>query len=86
MIITASKAKGADPSTARMCVVAHPGPGALSQDEGAVFDFEHGVRTVDLDRGNPLAVKQKDWLTSFSSCGYETRYHIKEWLYSKRSD
>ena len=43
------------------------------------------VRTVDLNRGNPLEVNQKDWVTSFSHCGYETRYHIKKRLYSKRS-
>ncbi|UCG52568.1 MAG: adenosylmethionine decarboxylase [Candidatus Latescibacterota bacterium] len=43
------------------------------------------MRVVDLDRGNPLEVKQKDWLTSFSSCGYETRYHVKKFLFAKRS-
>jgi S-adenosylmethionine decarboxylase proenzyme len=44
------------------------------------------VRVVSLDRGNPLAVREKDWITSFSSIGYETRYHIKNWIHSGRSE
>jgi len=43
------------------------------------------IRFLDVNRGNPLEVKQKDWITSFSSNGYETRYHVRELLYSGRS-
>ena len=38
-----------------------------------------------IARGNPLEILEKDWITSFSSNGYETRYHVKERLYSGRS-
>jgi len=44
------------------------------------------VRVVDIERGNPLGIKQKDWITCFSACGYETRYHVDRLLFSKRSE
>ncbi|MCK4773364.1 MAG: adenosylmethionine decarboxylase [Candidatus Krumholzibacteria bacterium] len=43
------------------------------------------IRVLDVNRGNPLEIKEKDWITSFSSNGYETRYHAKELIYSGRS-
>jgi S-adenosylmethionine decarboxylase proenzyme len=43
------------------------------------------IRVLDVNRGNPLEVKDKDWITSSSSYGYETRYHVKQLLYSGRS-
>lgn len=43
------------------------------------------IRLLDVDRGNPLEVRQADWITSFSSNGYETRYHVKNLLFSARS-
>jgi S-adenosylmethionine decarboxylase proenzyme len=44
------------------------------------------IRFLDVTRGNPLEIKDKDWITSFSSNGYETRYHVRELLYSGRSE
>jgi len=45
------------------------------------------VRIVELLRGNPIEIKEKNWITSFSSSGggFEIRYHIKKQLLSKRS-
>ncbi|MDH3217771.1 MAG: adenosylmethionine decarboxylase [Candidatus Krumholzibacteria bacterium] len=43
------------------------------------------IRLIDVNRGNPLEINEKDWITSFSSNGYETRYHIRQTLYSARS-
>lgn len=43
------------------------------------------TRVVDLERGNPLEVKETDWITCHSACGYETRYHIEKVITSKRS-
>jgi S-adenosylmethionine decarboxylase proenzyme len=43
------------------------------------------IRVVDLERGNPLEVKETDWITCFSACGYETRYHVNELVFSARS-
>ncbi len=41
------------------------------------------VRTVELQRGNPIEIKEKDWITSFTSSGFEIKYHIKKKLLSK---
>ena len=43
------------------------------------------VRIIELLRGNPLEIKEKDWITSFSGCGFEIRYHINKRLLSKKS-
>ncbi|MCK4250588.1 adenosylmethionine decarboxylase [candidate division WOR-3 bacterium] len=43
------------------------------------------VRVVELQRGNPITIKEKDWITSFTSSGFEVKYHIKKRLFSKRS-
>jgi S-adenosylmethionine decarboxylase proenzyme len=43
------------------------------------------IRVLDVNRGNPLEIKEKDWITSFSSYGYETRYHVKRLIHSGRS-
>jgi spermidine synthase len=43
------------------------------------------IRFMDVTRGNPLEITEKDWITSFSSLGYETRYHVKNFLFSRRS-
>ncbi|MEJ2722548.1 MAG: adenosylmethionine decarboxylase [bacterium] len=43
------------------------------------------MRVVDLERGNPLDIKETDWITCFSACGYETRYHVESRVFSKRS-
>jgi S-adenosylmethionine decarboxylase proenzyme len=43
------------------------------------------IRVVNVNRGNPLEVREEDWITSFSSNGYETRYHIKKHIHSERS-
>jgi len=43
------------------------------------------VRVVELSRGNPLEIKKKEWITCFSGSGFETKYHIKKKLLSKRT-
>ena len=43
------------------------------------------VRLLDVGRGNPLHVNEEGWMSSFSSIGYETSYHIQEHVLSKRS-
>jgi spermidine synthase len=45
------------------------------------------VGLVELLRGNPIEIKEENWATSFSGpgCGFETRYHVKKNIYSKRS-
>jgi len=44
------------------------------------------VRLLDVRRGNPLHVSEEDWMSSFSSIGYETSYHVKKHLVSRRSE
>ena len=44
------------------------------------------VRIMEINRGNPLTVKQKDWITSFSGTGFEVKYHIDRTLLSKRTE
>ena len=41
-------------------------------------------RTMKIFRGNPLAIKEKNWITAFSGYGFETRYHIKKNILSKK--
>lgn len=41
-------------------------------------------RTMRIFRGNPLAIKERNWITSFSGYGFETRYHIKKSILSKK--
>ena len=43
------------------------------------------VRVMDIHRGNPIEVKQKEWITSFSGSGFEVKYHIDKLLLSKRT-
>jgi spermidine synthase/S-adenosylmethionine decarboxylase proenzyme len=43
------------------------------------------VRIMEIHRGNPLEIKQKDWITSFSGTGFEVKYHIDKLLLSKRT-
>lgn len=43
------------------------------------------VRVVELSRGNPLEIIKKEWITCFSGSGFETKYHIKKKLLSKRT-
>ncbi len=45
------------------------------------------VRVIEVLRGNPLEIKDKDWITSFSGArrGFEIRYHIKKRLLSKKT-
>jgi len=43
------------------------------------------VSVMELDRGNPLSLSQKNWITSFSGTGFEVKYHIKKKLLSKRT-
>jgi spermidine synthase/S-adenosylmethionine decarboxylase proenzyme len=43
------------------------------------------VRVMEVQRGNPLALDQKNWITSFSGTGFEVKYHIDKLLLSKKS-
>lgn len=43
------------------------------------------IRKIQMRRGNPLEVQDDEWITSFSPRGYETRYHVRKSLLSKRS-
>ncbi|UCH80443.1 MAG: adenosylmethionine decarboxylase [Nitrospiraceae bacterium] len=43
------------------------------------------VRIMELDRGNPLSLNRKNWITSFSGTGFEVKYHIKKKLFRKRT-
>jgi spermidine synthase len=43
------------------------------------------VRVMEIHRGNPIEVKQKEWITSFSGAGFEVKYHIDKLLLSKRT-
>jgi S-adenosylmethionine decarboxylase proenzyme len=43
------------------------------------------VRVMEVHRGNPIEVKQKEWITSFSGAGFEVKYHIDKHLLSKRT-
>ncbi|NOZ68226.1 MAG: adenosylmethionine decarboxylase [Deferribacteres bacterium] len=43
------------------------------------------VRVMEIHRGNPLEVRQKDWITSFSGTGFEVKYHIDKVLLSKKT-
>jgi S-adenosylmethionine decarboxylase proenzyme len=43
------------------------------------------VRVMEIHRGNPIEVKQKEWITSFSGSGFEVKYHIDKLLLSTRT-
>jgi len=43
------------------------------------------VRVVELQRGNPIEIKERNWISSFTASGFEIKYHIKKRLFSKRS-
>lgn len=43
------------------------------------------LRFTEIQRGNPLETKQRDWITSCSDYGFEIRYHVKRHIYSKKS-
>jgi spermidine synthase/S-adenosylmethionine decarboxylase proenzyme len=44
------------------------------------------VRVMEIDRGNPLEIRQKEWITSFSGTGFEVKYHIDKLLFSKKTE
>lgn len=43
------------------------------------------VKHIEISRGNPIALTQKNWLTSFSGTGFEVKYHVQKVLLSKRT-
>lgn len=43
------------------------------------------VKLLEIDRGNPIALTQKNWITSFSGTGFEIKYHIHKVLLSTRT-
>lgn len=43
------------------------------------------VKVMEVQRGNPLALDQKNWITSFSGTGFEVKYHVDELLLSTKT-
>ena len=43
------------------------------------------MRYIETQRGNPITVRQQSWFSEFDTNGYEVRYHIKQYLLSKRT-
>ncbi|MCH7590219.1 adenosylmethionine decarboxylase [PVC group bacterium] len=43
------------------------------------------VRILELLRGNPIEIKQQDWLVSFTTYGFEISYHIVKSYVSKKT-
>lgn len=43
------------------------------------------VKLLEVSRGNPVALTQKNWITSFSGTGFEVKYHMQKILLSKRT-
>lgn len=43
------------------------------------------VKVMEVQRGNPLALDQKSWITSFSGTGFEVKYHVEELLLSTKT-
>ncbi|UCD36400.1 MAG: adenosylmethionine decarboxylase [Nitrospiraceae bacterium] len=43
------------------------------------------VKVMEIHRGNPLELRQKNWLTGFSGTGFEIKYYIDEVLLSTRT-
>ena len=64
---------------------------SMSEPHMRLLDFLKGklkpktVRVMELLRGNPLDVADKDWVTTFSGYGFEVRYHIIREILSRKS-
>ncbi len=43
------------------------------------------VRVMEINRGNPLSVVQKEWITNFSGSSFEIKYHVDKTLLSKKT-
>ena len=43
------------------------------------------VRVVEVQRGNPIEVREQDWMTEFSTKGFDVRYHVAREIFRKRS-
>jgi len=43
------------------------------------------VKVMEVQRGNPLALDQKSWITSFSGTGFEVKYHADSLILSKKT-
>lgn len=43
------------------------------------------VKVMEIHRGNPLELKQENWLTSFSGTGFEVKYYADKVLLSTRT-
>lgn len=39
---------------------------------------------LNVYRGTPLTIKERNWITTFSGYGFETRYHIKKSVLSRK--
>ena len=40
---------------------------------------------MEIHRGNPLSVVQKEWITNFSGSSFEIKYHVDKTLLSKKT-
>lgn len=62
-----------------------------SQSVNRLLDFlkdrfrPRTVKVMEIHRGNPLELSQKNWLTGFSGTGFEIKYYVDEVLLSKRT-
>ncbi len=43
------------------------------------------VRVVEVQRGNPLEIRENDWITEFSPKGFDVRYHVQKDILNKKS-
>lgn len=62
-----------------------------SEAEISLLNFLKGklkpstTRVIEINRGNPLEIKEKDWIESFSTYGFNVKYHIDKNIFSKKT-
>ncbi|MBD3313604.1 adenosylmethionine decarboxylase [Candidatus Woesearchaeota archaeon] len=44
------------------------------------------TRKMEIIRGNPIDINSSDWITAFSSYGFETRYHVNKRIFCRQSE
>lgn len=43
------------------------------------------IRFIEINRGNPLEIKERYWIESFSRYGFNVKYHIDKNIFSKNT-
>lgn len=43
------------------------------------------IRFIEVGRGNTLEIKQQDWIESFSTYGFNVKYHVEKKILSKKT-